>query len=104
MNAHGAAVATLRRCQQGLAGDPTPAERAALLELLEQATALLEACGRRRLTTAALAERVAVLEAQLVDRDPGERRTIICARLGISRSRYYALRRPQNAGLARGRL
>jgi len=86
------AVETLCRVQQGLAGDPDPAERAALLELLTETTALLAAVDRRRLPTLALAERVQRLEHQLADRDPGERREIVCSRLGISKSRYYQLR------------
>jgi hypothetical protein len=105
---HGAfetAIQVLLRCRQGLAGDPTPDERARLLALLEATAELLAASGRQRLRTAALAERVQRLEAQLQDRDPGERRAIICERLGISRSRFYELRQsPENSGLARGML
>lgn len=90
--AYRAAVATLQRVRDGLAADPAPGERAALLELLDEATALLAAADRRRLSTLALAERVRKLEHDLQGRDPGERRAAICARLGISRSRYYQLR------------
>lgn len=94
MSAYQAALETLRRCRAGLAADPLPAERAQLLELLGEAVALLEAgTDRRRLSTAAVAARVARLEAQLRDRDPGERAAIIRERLGLSRSRYYELRR-----------
>lgn len=87
-----AAVETLCRVQQGLAGDPVPAERAALLELLDEVTLMLAAVDRRRLSTAALVRRVHKLEHDLRDRDPGERREVICSRLGISKSRYYQLR------------
>lgn len=94
MSAYQAALETLRRCRAGLAADPLPAERAQLLELLGEAVALLAAgASRRRLPTAALAQRVAHLERQLVDRPAGERAAIIRARLGLSRSRYYELRK-----------
>lgn len=94
MSAYAAALATLRRCRAGLAGNPTPVERARLLALLDDSLALLEAgAARRRLPTAALAHRVAELERHLADRPAGERAAIIRARLGLSRSRYYELRR-----------
>ncbi len=93
MSAYQAALETLRRCRAGLAADPLPAERAQLLDLLGEAIALLEAgASRRRLSTAAVAHRVAELERRLADRPAGERATIIRARLGLSRSRYYELR------------
>lgn len=86
------AIETLCRVQQGLTNDPAPDERGNLLDLLTETTQLLAAVGRRRLSSDALAERVKRLEHDLADRDPGERRRIICARLGLSRSRFYELR------------
>lgn len=94
MSAYQAALETLRRCRAGLAADPSPDERARLLDLLGESVALLAAgVSRRRLPTAALAQRVAHLERLLADRPAGERAAIIRARLGLSRSRYYELRR-----------
>lgn len=94
MNAYRAALETLRRCRAGLAVDPPPLEREKLLVLMSEALSLLEAgASRRRLSTAAVAHRVAELERRLADRPAGERAAIIRARLGLSRSRYYELRR-----------
>lgn len=94
MSAYAAAIATLRRCRAGLAADPPPLEREKLLALLDDSLVLLEAgASRRRFSTAAVARRVAELEHRLADRPAGERATIIRARLGLSRSRYYELRR-----------
>jgi hypothetical protein len=96
-----AALATLRRCHAGLAGDVTPEERGRLLALHDEALRLLEeGSDRRRLSTRALAARVATLERQLADRTPGERIAIIRERLGISRRRFYQLRSANNAALA----
>jgi hypothetical protein len=98
VSAYRAAVATLRRCADALAADPSPEHRAAIVALLSDTTALLEAAAdRRRLATAALAERVARLERQLADRDPGERREVICTRLGLSKASYYRLRQVAHA-------
>jgi hypothetical protein len=49
--------------------------------------------------TRALAARIVKLEAQLADRDPGERAEIVRLRLGLSKSTYYRLRAvPENSG------
>lgn len=90
-----AAIETLKRCAVGLARDDLdPRERAALLELHGEALRLLESgADRRRLSTHALARRVADLERRLARMPPGERAAAIQQRLGISRSRYYELRR-----------
>lgn len=104
---YAAAIATLKRCHAGLAGYPSPDERAMLLRLHAEALAVLEAGHeRRRLSTASLAARVQRLEQQLADRDPGERAAIIRQRLGLSKSRYYELRRkgPDKSGLSVGML
>lgn len=94
MSAYTAALETLRRCRAGLAAGPSAGERERLLELMDEALALLAAgASRRRLPTAAVAQRVAHLERLLADRPAGERAAIIRARLGLSRSRYYELRR-----------
>ncbi len=94
MSAYHATIEALNRCLIGLAADPRPLERARLLGLLSDAIALLEAgASRRRLSTAAVAHRVAELERLLADRPAGERAAIIRARLGLSRSYYYTLRR-----------
>ncbi len=107
MGAFQTALATLRRCSDALAADPDPAERARLLELHRAALELLEqGADRRRLSTRALAVRVAKLERQLAGLDPADRAAAIQSRLGIGRSRYYEVRRlalsPENAGLAAG--
>lgn len=47
---------------------------------------------RRQSDTLTQAMRVSDIERTLKDRTPGERREIVCERLNISRSRYYALR------------
>lgn len=87
-------VETLRRCQQGLATDAPMAERHRLIALHDEALQLLEeATAHSRASTAALARRVASLEDQLRSFSPGERRAAICERMGISRSRYYELRK-----------
>jgi hypothetical protein len=90
-----AAIETLKRCAVGLARDDLdPRERDALLTLHAEALELLEAgADRRRLSTRALAQRVADLERRLARMPSGERAAAVCARLGISRSRYYELRR-----------
>jgi hypothetical protein len=95
-------VNTLRACAERLAlirrqlsGEPGPCRRQQLLDELHDVAGMLEASGRARLATEALARRVQSLEVQLGDRDPGERRRAICERLGIGRTRYYELRRVQ---------
>lgn len=94
MGAYATALATLRRCREGLAADPDPAQRARLLASMDEAVSLLaDGAERRRLSTWALALRVRQLEAQLRDRDPAERAAVIRERLGLSKSRYYQLRR-----------
>lgn len=94
MSAYSVAIVTLRRCRAGLAADPPPSERERLLTLLDDSLALLEAgASRRRLSTAAVARRVAELERRLAAHPAGERAAIIRARLGLSRSRYYELRK-----------
>jgi hypothetical protein len=87
-----AAAARLANIRRALSGEPGLARRQELLDELRDVSALLEASGRVRLATEALAERVAKLEVQLRDRDPAERAAIIRERLGLSRSRYYELR------------
>ena len=83
MSTYRAALDTLSRCRASLAAGPSAGERERLLELMDEALALL----------AAGAQRVAHLERLLADRPAGERAAIIRARLGLSRSRYYELRR-----------
>ena len=105
MSAAAAAVETLRRCVSALASPGLDAaDRERIAALAAAALALLEAAGRSRLPTVALAARVQQLERSLADFDPGERRAAICQRLGVSRSRYYQLRAqiPKSAGLAPG--
>lgn len=97
LSAYQTAIATLRRCQEGMARDPSAEERRTLLQLHEEALQLLEQCGRQRMRTAALTDRVAVLEDQLRSLSPGERARIICERLGLSRSRYYQLKGSDSA-------
>lgn len=93
MSAYAAALLAVRRAVAAIDAATSTEERAAARAVLEDALALIEASAdRRRLTTKALAARIAVLETQLVDRDPGERARAICTRLGIGRSRYYELR------------
>lgn len=99
MTAIQTALATLRRITADLT-TANPDERAALLALQADALAVLESIQRKRASTDALTARVHSLETQLADREPAERRAIICRRLGIGRSRYYQLRQsPQNSGL-----
>lgn len=89
-----AALATLRRCQQGLVSAASSDEREALLQLHEQALALLEqSAATRHVSTAALAAQVARLEKQMANYSPAERAQAIQERLGISRSYYFAIRK-----------
>ncbi|MBX5462980.1 MAG: hypothetical protein IRZ28_18065 [Steroidobacteraceae bacterium] len=84
------ALCALRRILAALETAETE-ERKRLVAIANETLATLE--GKpRRLSTEALARRVAQLEAQLADREPGARRSVICERLGLSRSRYYELR------------
>ncbi|MBX5459738.1 MAG: hypothetical protein IRZ28_01495 [Steroidobacteraceae bacterium] len=87
---YAAALASLRRITAALA-TAAPDELASLIALQAEALSVLEG-QRRRLSTEALAARVATLERQLADREPGERRDVICERLGISRRYFYRLR------------
>jgi hypothetical protein len=87
------ALETLRRCQQGLAADATAEERNRLLALHESALRVLENAGQYRLSTQVLIVRIARLQLQLADRSPSERAVAICERLGLSRSRFYELRK-----------
>jgi hypothetical protein len=88
------AVETLRRCQQGLAVAESHAERLQLLQLHDEALRLLEQSqDRRRLSTAALAKRIEVLERQMATYSPSDRAAAIRERLGLSRSHYYAIRK-----------
>ncbi|HTE40357.1 MAG TPA: hypothetical protein VK629_06000 [Steroidobacteraceae bacterium] len=48
---------------------------------------------RHELETIERARRVQQLEARLADRDPGERRDIICTQLGMSKTHFYELRK-----------
>ena len=93
MSAVEAAIAVVQRCISALANDITAEDRARMVTLATSALAVLEAEGPRRASTARLAERVRELERQLTDRTPGERRRIVCARLGISRAAFYRARR-----------
>lgn len=52
-------------------------------------------------STIALAHRLAHLETTLRDRDPRERREIICERLALSRRRFYELKKISSAALDR---
>lgn len=86
-------VATLRRCQHGLATAATAVERQQLLATHDEALTQLESSiDHSRAASAALARRVAELERQLQHHSPSQRRAAICERLGLSRSRYYELR------------
>lgn len=86
-----AALAAARRAAEALRRGVEPAEREQLLAVIEASLEVL-AAGRRRADSERLARRVAQLEQQLADRDPGERRAVICERLGLSRAGYYRLR------------
>lgn len=48
--------------------------------------------GQRHFDTLALAMRINEIEKSLSDRTPHERRSIVCERLQLSRSRYFELR------------
>jgi hypothetical protein len=106
-----AAIETLRTTVAALASPDLSTEaRAALVALHAEALAVLDrgTARQHRLTTTALIARLRKLETQLRDREPGERARIIRARMGLTRSHYYELRRaarsPDNCGLASGRL
>jgi hypothetical protein len=89
-----AAIETLRTCAQQLAGELSADERARVIELHERALQVVLYGPRQRARTLDLIERIAKLDNQLADRDASERVRIITERLGISRSRYFALRSP----------
>jgi hypothetical protein len=91
-----AAIAAARRAAEALRCGVGPAEREQLLDDIECALEVL-AAGRRRASSLHLAERVARLERQLADRTPGERREVICTRLGLSKASYYRLRQVAHA-------
>lgn len=78
-----------------LAGRVPAAEDA--LALADQARELLQELHdrrcMRRLQTRELIAQFRRLESALRDRSPAERRTAVCRRLGIGRSRYFELRR-----------
>jgi hypothetical protein len=85
-----AALRALRRITAGLA-DAAPDERRRLLALQAEALGILETHSGRS-SSEELAQRIQRLEAQMRDRSPGERRQVICQRLGISRATYYRAR------------
>lgn len=91
---YSAALESLRRIQRGLSVAASSEERQYLLELHEQTLQLLESSTKqRRLSTRALAARVGEIESKLSDRSPAERGAIARERLGISKSRYYEIRK-----------
>lgn len=93
MSAVDTALATLARCLEALAGELTDAERGRVIALAHEARSLLAASApRRRVATEHQARRLRRLDEQLADRSPGERRVIVCTRLGISRATYYRLK------------
>ena len=90
--AYRTALAALRRAHDALRDSSglTVEQREELLHVADDALQLLEASApSRRAKAKAIAARVAVLRRELRDRTPGERKDIICQRLGISRSDYY---------------
>ena len=85
------ALATLRRCQRGLAHVTSTHERDRLIAAMGDALRLLEAT-ERRIAASELADRIASLERALSHMNAGQRATAIRERLGISKSAYYRLR------------
>ncbi len=106
-----AAIEALRTVAQALASpDLTTEARAELVALHDEALAALDrgTARQHRLTTTALIAQLRKLETQLRDREPGERAAIIRARMGLTKSHFYQLRRAarsaDNCELAAGRL
>jgi hypothetical protein len=91
------ALKKLRECSEALGENVSNDERARLLAGIEETLQLLEE-RPRRLSTRALVTRVSKLERELIDRPAGERAEIIQHRLGISRSRYYEIRKLAQSG------
>ncbi len=93
-NAYQLAIATLRACTSALAVEASPAARRGLLELQVEALRTVELSSeRRKLSTQALAVRIAELERKLARMAPAERAKAIRSRLGLSRATYYRLRK-----------
>lgn len=89
------AVAALRRCLQTMVTATSEADRRRLVSLHSEALTLLESAvePRRQLRTELLVTRIGELERQMADYEPTTRASAIQSRLGISRTRYYALRK-----------
>lgn len=91
------ALAALRRCYHALARETplAPGDRVQILDVFAAAVRTLEATAAPapRATTRALLRRIALLERQLAKMPAGERAAAIRCRLGLSRSRYYELRK-----------
>jgi hypothetical protein len=85
----------LRRCTAELAGEISSAQRVAVLA--RQARAVRELAmvitPTPRADTAEILKRLERLETQMRDMDAGERARAIITRLGLSRAKYYRLRR-----------
>lgn len=92
LNPRATALATLRRCAEQLAREISASERQRLNQLHGEALAVLEQYGHRP-GTRRRAERLRGLEHQLASMATGERVAAIRARMGLSRSGYYKLRR-----------
>jgi hypothetical protein len=69
------------------------AARAGGISEFDLATLRLLVLEHRELSTIELAERVGGILRTLRGMSPGERREAVCARLGISRRRFYELRK-----------
>lgn len=88
------AVAALRRCLATMV-TASEAERRRLASLHGEALALLESAAepRRQRSTELLITCIAELERQMRGYEPATRASAIQSRLGLSRTRYYALRK-----------
>jgi hypothetical protein len=91
---HKAALAAISRVVEEFRRGVDREDRHHLVKIARDAIALLEqGAEHRRLSTAALVERVRHLEHLLADRPSAERTRIIRQRLGLGRSAFYRIRK-----------
>lgn len=87
------AVAIIRRCNEALQHCESEAERHRWLSIQSDAIGVLEAVDSVRLSTKVLAHRIAELTEQLQSTGCGNIPVVICARLNISKSYFYKLKK-----------
>jgi hypothetical protein len=87
---HNRVLEAIRLAAHQLAGETSEENRRQALARIDESIELLSSAPRH-LDANRLLCRLEQLQASLASRGAGERRRIVCERLGISRSRYYEL-------------